>query len=238
MRIILAFVLVLLAGNAWSACPDASGVVGDDMVLRLKAHDGIRSGMLSAQSVEDYAEGVVVYDGGVLKLCDGDDWIEFAGIEAATIANKAVTYAKIQDVAANRILGRGATAGSVQEITIGSGLTLTGTTLSASAGTSCSGHSYNGACWYLGIQGESCTASCASFGGYNSTATISVGSGGTNAVCANMLRVMGVQSSGVSTMASYNTGCIVSGTNSYRGSIATTAGAVQLGASRVCACNN
>jgi hypothetical protein len=54
-----------------------------------------------------------------------------------TIDNDAVTYAKIQNVsAASRLLGRGSASGSgdVQEITIGDGLTLTGTTLSAGGG--------------------------------------------------------------------------------------------------------
>ena len=59
-----------------------------------------------------------------------------AGGNATTIANDAVTYAKMQNVsAASRILGRGSAGGSgdVEELTIGSGLSLSGTALSASA---------------------------------------------------------------------------------------------------------
>lgn len=53
-----------------------------------------------------------------------------------TIDNDSVTYGKMQNVSAtSRLLGRASSgAGDVEEITIGSGLTLTGTTISASGG--------------------------------------------------------------------------------------------------------
>jgi Repeat of unknown function (DUF5907) len=57
------------------------------------------------------------------------------GSFAATIANDAVTYAKMQNVSAASLLlgrGQGSGAGDVQELSLGSGLTLTGTTLTAS----------------------------------------------------------------------------------------------------------
>jgi len=60
-------------------------------------------------------------------------------VTTAKINNDAVTYAKIQNVSsASRLLGRGSTAGAgdVEEITIGSGLSLTGTTLTASSSIS------------------------------------------------------------------------------------------------------
>ena len=49
------------------------------------------------------------------------------GVTTAKIANSNVTYAKIQDVADARLLGRSqGAAGVVQELTVGSGLTLSG----------------------------------------------------------------------------------------------------------------
>lgn len=56
------------------------------------------------------------------------------GAVATTIANDAVTYAKMQNVsAADRLLGRGngGGAGDVQEIALGTNLTMSGTTLNA-----------------------------------------------------------------------------------------------------------
>ena len=95
------------------------------------------------QSVGNYATG----GGTATGTNTGDQTITLTGEVtgtgtssfATTISNDSVTYAKIQNVsAASRLLGRGSSAGSgdVQEITLGSGLTLTGTVLSSSGGGS------------------------------------------------------------------------------------------------------
>ncbi len=55
-----------------------------------------------------------------------------ASILTADLADSAVTLPKIQNITTNRLLGRATTGtGNVEQLTIGSGLTLTGTTLSA-----------------------------------------------------------------------------------------------------------
>lgn len=62
--------------------------------------------------------------GGITALT-GDVTASGSGSVASTIANDAVTYAKIQNVTSQRLLGRYAgTAGDAQEITLGTGFTL------------------------------------------------------------------------------------------------------------------
>lgn len=58
------------------------------------------------------------------------------GSFAATIANDAVTFAKMQNMSTNKLLGRGtASTGDVEEITLGTNLSLSGTTINAAGGS-------------------------------------------------------------------------------------------------------
>lgn len=69
-----------------------------------------------------------------LPAFSGGDVTSSAGSAVLTISNSAVTYAKMQNVsAASRLLGRGSASGAgvIQELTIGAGLTISGTELSA-----------------------------------------------------------------------------------------------------------
>jgi hypothetical protein len=64
-----------------------------------------------------------------VKIADGT-------IATADIANSAVTYAKMQNVGASKLVGRGTgSSGAPQEITLGSGLSMSGTTLNANVGS-------------------------------------------------------------------------------------------------------
>ena len=72
-----------------------------------------------------------------------------AGSYATTITNGAVTYSKMQNISTNnRLLGRATTgAGSAEEITLGSGLSISGTTLSATGAGQWSATGNSGTTW-------------------------------------------------------------------------------------------
>lgn len=102
----------------------------------------ITTGTSTVSSVEDHRVGPRGVHGGAggggSGVTDGDkgDVTVSASGATWTIDEGAVTYAKMQDVsAASKLLGRGDSgSGDPQEITLGTGLTMTGTTLSASGG--------------------------------------------------------------------------------------------------------
>jgi hypothetical protein len=67
----------------------------------------------------------------------------------------------------------------------------------ASSAGSCAGVAMNGACWYLGAPGASCSATCATHGGDAPNAASFVGvpaQGGSLAKCASLLVALGYDS--------------------------------------------
>lgn len=95
----------------------------------------------AARSVLGVTAGAASYSGivsssadQVLRVNGANTALDFGTVATGGITNDAVTYAKIQNVsAASKLLGRGDSgSGDTEEITLGSGLTMTGTTLSAS----------------------------------------------------------------------------------------------------------
>jgi hypothetical protein len=112
------------------------------------------------------ASGTIVLGGGTASGTNtGDQTITLTGDVtgtgtgsfAATIANDAVTYAKIQNVTDARLLGRSAgSSGDCQEITVGSGLSLSAGTLTATGG-------FTGNWVYLGTSGAISSASSVDF---------------------------------------------------------------------------
>lgn len=79
------------------------------------------------------ADIVASVDGQVLRR--SGTTLDFGAIATVGITDNAVTYAKLQDVTDARLLGRSAgSSGDAQEITVGSGLSLSGGSLTATAG--------------------------------------------------------------------------------------------------------
>ena len=122
---------------------------GDDNSLRLGNGVSIPNGGTWVASTGTIGGGVSDGNKGDITVsASGATWnINANAVDTAEIAANAVTTAKITDAnvtfakltsatAASRLLGRGsaAGAGAFQELTLGAGLTMTGTVLSASSG--------------------------------------------------------------------------------------------------------
>lgn len=110
--------------KAWAAGISA------EMRVTAEHHNLLANGIIA---VETKLETKADIDA-VLTSLTGDVTTAGAGAATATIANDAVTFAKFQNVATSKLLGRSTTgAGDVEQITLGTGLSFSGTTLNASA---------------------------------------------------------------------------------------------------------
>lgn len=101
---------------------------------------GLSSLGTALQVLRVNAGGTALEYGTIGVISDGDkgDITVASSGTVWTIDNDAVTYAKMQNVsAASKLLGRGSAGGSgdVEEITLGTGLSMSGTTLSVTGGT-------------------------------------------------------------------------------------------------------
>jgi hypothetical protein len=85
-------------------------------------------------ALADVADIISSADGQVLRRSGGT--LAFGTIATTGIGDKQVSFAKIQDLQANRILGRSATPGPAEELTFSNIITLTGTELSVAAASS------------------------------------------------------------------------------------------------------
>lgn len=111
-----------------------SGSSGDYEPITLGTNLSMSGTVLNASGGGGISDG----DKGDVTVSDsGATWtIDSGAVTEAKIADDAVTYAKLQNVTSARLLGRAsAGSGNAEEITLGTGLSFSGTTLNATGGS-------------------------------------------------------------------------------------------------------
>ena len=127
-------VVLPLGAQQWTVYNNTTGAQS----LRFIGATGTGVTVANGSRAIVYADGtnVVAASADQTITLTGDVTGSGTGSFAATIANDAVTYAKIQNISTNnRLLGRAtAGAGDAEEITLGTNLSFAGNTLNAAAG--------------------------------------------------------------------------------------------------------
>ncbi|RYZ91836.1 MAG: hypothetical protein EOP06_06030, partial [Proteobacteria bacterium] len=123
---------ILRTANDFKVSVVAPSSLSSDYTLTLPTTVGV-SGKVLGTTGSGVLDWVDASAGGITQLTGDVTTASGSGAQAATIAPAAVTFSKIQNISTNRLLGRStASSGSVEQITLGSGLTLTGGVLTSS----------------------------------------------------------------------------------------------------------
>ena len=128
--------ITLTLGAITPTSVTASGAISAGATVTGSNLSGVNTGdqviILSGDRMLTEGSDFLITESGDYILETGDVTGQGTGRIPAVITPQAVTYDKMQYVStANRLLGRGSSTGQVEEISLGSGISFTGTVLSA-----------------------------------------------------------------------------------------------------------